>query len=277
MNAMSFFTSAMTSGPMPSPGRRRSLWVAIGHCLARVMSRRIAKATADALARRGPVGKVRVARATCMSPQRPKVVIVGAGFGGIEAATALSRVAVDVIVLDRQNHHCFQPLLYQVATAALSPAEVAWPIRHMLRQQRNATVFMAEVEAVDLAGAHRRDQRGSDSIRLSRRSPPARRIPTSVMTNGPSSRRDSSASRTRLAFAEAFCWRSSKPNSPAMMPSGSACSPSSSSAAARPEWRWRRHSRDRAPDPGQGFSPHRPAQCSHHLARGRAADHADLA
>jgi NADH:quinone reductase (non-electrogenic) len=86
-----------------------------------------------------------------MSPQRPKVVIVGAGFGGIEAAAALSRVAVDVIVLDRQNHHCFQPLLYQVATAALSPAEIAWPIRHMLRQQRNATVFMAEVEAVDLA------------------------------------------------------------------------------------------------------------------------------
>jgi len=87
-----------------------------------------------------------------MSPQRPKVVIVGAGFGGIEAATALSRVAVDVIVLDRQNHHCFQPRLYQVATAALSPAEIAWPIRHMLRQQPNATVFMAEVEAVDLAG-----------------------------------------------------------------------------------------------------------------------------
>ena len=87
-----------------------------------------------------------------MSPQRPKVVIVGAGFGGIQAAVALSRAAVDVIVLDRQNHHCFQPLLYQVATAALSPAEIAWPIRHMLRQQRNATVFMAEVKGVDLAG-----------------------------------------------------------------------------------------------------------------------------
>jgi NADH dehydrogenase len=86
-----------------------------------------------------------------MSQQRPKVVIVGAGFGGLEAAKALSRVAVDVIVVDRQNHHCFQPLLYQVATAALSPAEIAWPIRHMLRQQENATVFMAEVEAVDLA------------------------------------------------------------------------------------------------------------------------------
>jgi NADH dehydrogenase len=80
------------------------------------------------------------------------VVIVGAGFGGIQAAVALSRVDVDVIVLDRQNHHCFQPLLYQVATAALSPAEIAWPIRHMLRRQRNATVFMADVKGVDLAG-----------------------------------------------------------------------------------------------------------------------------
>ena len=87
-----------------------------------------------------------------MSPQRPRVVIVGAGFGGLEAAKALRRVAVDVIVLDQQNYHCFQPLMYQVATAALSPAEIAWPIRHMIRQQRNATVFMAGVEAVDLAG-----------------------------------------------------------------------------------------------------------------------------
>jgi NADH:ubiquinone reductase (H+-translocating) len=86
-----------------------------------------------------------------MPQQRPRVVIVGAGFGGLEAAKALSRAAVDVIVVDRQNHHCFQPLLYQVATAALSPAEIAWPIRHMLRQQPNATVFMAEVRAVDLA------------------------------------------------------------------------------------------------------------------------------
>jgi NADH:ubiquinone reductase (H+-translocating) len=87
-----------------------------------------------------------------MSPRRPKVVIVGAGFGGLEAAKALSHVAVDVTVIDRQNHHCFQPLLYQVATAALSPAEIAWPIRHILRQQRNATVLMAEVNGIDLAG-----------------------------------------------------------------------------------------------------------------------------
>lgn len=80
---------------------------------------------------------------------RPKVVIVGAGFGGLEAAKALRRAPCDVTVVDRQNHHCFQPLLYQVATAALSPADVAWPIRHILRAQRNATVLMGDVSGVD--------------------------------------------------------------------------------------------------------------------------------
>jgi NADH dehydrogenase len=77
------------------------------------------------------------------------VVIVGAGFGGLEAAKALRRAPADVTVIDRQNHHCFQPLLYQVATAALSPADVAWPIRHILRKQRNATVLMEQVGGVD--------------------------------------------------------------------------------------------------------------------------------
>jgi len=80
---------------------------------------------------------------------RPHVVIVGAGFGGIEAVKALARTAVDVTLIDRVNHHCFQPLLYQVATAALSPAEIAWPIRHILRGQQNVTVLMAEVIGVD--------------------------------------------------------------------------------------------------------------------------------
>jgi NADH:ubiquinone reductase (H+-translocating) len=84
-----------------------------------------------------------------MSDGRAKVVIVGAGFGGMEAAKSLSRAPVEVTVIDRQNHHCFQPLLYQVATAALSPADVAWPIRHILRKQKNATVLMAEVRAVN--------------------------------------------------------------------------------------------------------------------------------
>ena len=86
-----------------------------------------------------------------MAQERPQVVIVGAGFGGLQAAKALRRAPIDITVLDRQNHHCFQPLLYQVATAALSPAEVAWPIRHILRSERNATVLMAEVTGVDTA------------------------------------------------------------------------------------------------------------------------------
>ncbi len=86
-----------------------------------------------------------------MASDRPQVVIIGAGFGGIEAAKALRRAPVDVTLIDRVNHHCFQPLLYQVATAALSPAEIAWPIRHILRGQENATVLMAEVIGIDTA------------------------------------------------------------------------------------------------------------------------------
>ena len=84
-----------------------------------------------------------------MAPQRPRVVIAGAGFGGLEAAKSLRNSAADVIVIDRENHHCFQPLLYQVATAALSPADVAWPIRRILRKQKNATVLMAEIRNID--------------------------------------------------------------------------------------------------------------------------------
>jgi NADH dehydrogenase len=97
-----------------------------------------------------------------MPDKRPQVVIVGAGFGGIEAAKSLSRAPVDVTLIDRQNYHCFQPLLYQVATAALSPADVAWPIRHILRRQQNVTVFMAEVAGIDLAA--RRVQIAGDPI-----------------------------------------------------------------------------------------------------------------
>ena len=85
-----------------------------------------------------------------MPQERPRVVILGAGFGGLEAAKTLARAPADITIIDRQNYHCFQPLLYQVATAALSPAEVAWPIRHILRRQQNATVYMAEVTGIDL-------------------------------------------------------------------------------------------------------------------------------
>ena len=69
--------------------------------------------------------------------------------GGLEATKTLRRAPVEIILIDRQNYHCFQPLLYQVATAALSPADIAWPIRDILRRQENATVFMADVTGID--------------------------------------------------------------------------------------------------------------------------------
>ncbi len=80
----------------------------------------------------------------------PHIVIVGGGFAGLEAAKALRHVEARVTVLDRRNHHLFQPLLYQVATCALAPAQIAAPIRAVLRGQENAEVFLAEVRRVDL-------------------------------------------------------------------------------------------------------------------------------
>ncbi|HLL27935.1 MAG TPA: NAD(P)/FAD-dependent oxidoreductase [Xanthobacteraceae bacterium] len=85
------------------------------------------------------------------SEPRKKVVIIGAGFGGLEAARALAKAPADVTIIDRQNHHCFQPLLYQVATAVISPADIAWPIRGILRRQQNARVVMGTVKGVDKA------------------------------------------------------------------------------------------------------------------------------
>jgi NADH dehydrogenase len=79
----------------------------------------------------------------------PNVVIIGGGFAGLNAARALARAPVRVTVVDRANHHLFQPLLYQVATAALSPAEIASPIRSVLRSQENAEVVMGEVTGID--------------------------------------------------------------------------------------------------------------------------------
>ena len=81
--------------------------------------------------------------------RRPRVVIVGGGFGGLYAARALRRADVDVLVLDRTNHHLFQPLLYQVATATLSPTDITTPIRWLLRHQKNTTVLMVDVGRVD--------------------------------------------------------------------------------------------------------------------------------
>lgn len=81
---------------------------------------------------------------------RPRVVIIGAGFGGLNAAHALRAAPVQVTVIDRRNHHLFQPLLYQVATAGLSPAEIAAPVRSILRRQKNARVLLGEVTQIDL-------------------------------------------------------------------------------------------------------------------------------
>src|SRR5579885_672881 len=85
-----------------------------------------------------------------LAATRPRVVLIGAGFGGIHAARGLRETPVDLIVIDRNNHHLFQPLLYQVATAGLSPADISAPIRHILKRQKNTTVFMAEVTGIDL-------------------------------------------------------------------------------------------------------------------------------
>ena len=78
------------------------------------------------------------------------MVVVGGGFGGLYAARALAGRPVRVTLLDRRNHHLFQPLLYQVATAALNPSDIATPLRSVLRHAKNITVLLAEVERVDL-------------------------------------------------------------------------------------------------------------------------------
>src|SRR5271154_2557324 len=80
---------------------------------------------------------------------RPRAVIIGAGFGGLEAARTLRHSAVDITLVDRRNFHLFQPLLYQVATAALSPGDIAWPTRSIFRHNKNLTVLMTEVTGID--------------------------------------------------------------------------------------------------------------------------------
>src|SRR5512140_881123 len=82
---------------------------------------------------------------------RPHVVIIGAGFGGLNAAQALAKAPVNVTVIDRRNHHLFQPLLYQVATAALNPSDIAYPVRAALAKQKNARVLLAEATSIDAA------------------------------------------------------------------------------------------------------------------------------
>src|SRR6478752_9353036 len=93
----------------------------------------------------------RVPAASEPDDARPRVVIIGTGFGGLFAARALARRDVDITVIGKTTHHLFQPLLYQVATGILSEGEIAPPTREILRKQQNARVVLGEVTAVDLA------------------------------------------------------------------------------------------------------------------------------
>src|ERR1700752_5318696 len=83
------------------------------------------------------------------APQRQRVLIIGGGFAGIAAARALKRADVEITLIDRRNHHIFQPLLYQVATAVLAPSEIAAPIRQLEAKQKNLSVLMAEVKGIN--------------------------------------------------------------------------------------------------------------------------------
>ena len=104
--------------------------------------------------------------ASKLESRRPRVVIVGAGFGGLFAAQALARAAADVTIIDRHNYHLFQPLLYQVATAGLPPSDIAWPVRSILRRQRNTTVLLGEVTSVDVERPMRTIREPVAAIRL---------------------------------------------------------------------------------------------------------------
>lgn len=84
------------------------------------------------------------------SSQRPRIVIVGAGFAGLSAAKHLADCPADIVLIDKRNHHVFQPLLYQVATAALSPAQIAQPIRSIVKKQKNCTVVQGEIVTIDV-------------------------------------------------------------------------------------------------------------------------------
>ena len=89
---------------------------------------------------------------TIASAKRPHIVIIGAGFGGLEAAKALRKADADITLIDRTNHHLFQPLLYQIATAGLSPPSIAAPTRYLFRKQPNVTTLLGEVVDIDASG-----------------------------------------------------------------------------------------------------------------------------
>jgi NADH dehydrogenase FAD-containing subunit len=123
----------------------------------------------------------------------PRIVIVGAGFGGLAATRALRRAKAEITLIDRRNYHLFQPLLYQVATAALSPADIAWPIRAILARQPNVRVELGRVSGVDPASREVLVEGGRRRLTTSSFSRPVPGTPISVARNGrrprPASRR----------------------------------------------------------------------------------------
>src|SRR5256885_5949627 len=127
-------------------------------------------------------------RAAPVPRSLPHVVIVGGGFGGLYAARALAHRPVRVTLLDRRNHHLFQPLLYQVATAALNASDIAVPLRSVLRRATNVTVLLAEVEAVDLANRRLvldRGDIGYDALVLAAGGRPSSLCPAGGGVRGP--------------------------------------------------------------------------------------------
>src|SRR5215510_5599422 len=108
---------------------------------------RIVFIVGDILARRAPG----VSDNFCAMNDKKKVIVIGGGFGGLWAVRHLRSAPVEITLIDRSNHHLFQPLLYQVATAGLAAPSIAAPLRYMLRKQRNVTVLMGEVTNIDMA------------------------------------------------------------------------------------------------------------------------------
>ena len=126
---------------------------------------------------------------TRMPPSPHHVVVIGAGFGGLETVHRLAGGPVIITLVDRRNHHLFQPLLYQAATASLAPSEIAWPIRHLLRNRRDVMTLLASVEAIDKEARAFGSMtvRSSTSIRWCWR--PGPDTPISAMMTGSRSRR----------------------------------------------------------------------------------------
>ena len=142
----------------------------------------------------------------------PHIVIIGGGFSGLAAARALADAPARITLVDRRNHHLFQPLLYQVATAALSASDIARPIRRILRHQTNSEVILSEAESIDRFARKVILDDGENRLRLLDPSRAARRIPTSARTHGNVTRPVSRRSRMPSKSATAS-WSLTRPRS----------------------------------------------------------------